>query len=106
MNNEPFADVRNVQAWATYVTPYTLPPSGHFADMLVPTTDLIRASRLLSLAASQGAPVMLVGEPGSAKTVTMAYHVASLDTTTTNMLPMVFSRRTSSLALQCALEVC
>ena len=40
-----------LQAWTTLVQPYTAPPDGRFASILVPTADIVRTSWMLRAAA-------------------------------------------------------
>jgi dynein heavy chain len=53
-----------------------------------------------------GRPCLLVGESGTAKTVTLARYLASLDPAALAVLGLNFSSRTSSLDVQRAIEDC
>ena len=53
-----------------------------------------------------GRPCLLVGESGTAKTVTLSRYLASLDPAAVAVLGLNFSSRTSSLDVQRAVEDC
>jgi hypothetical protein len=65
-----------------------------------------RTTWLLNTVAGAGKPCLLVGESGTAKTVTLSRWLASLDPSATAMLGLNFSSRTSSLDVQRAIEDC
>lgn len=67
---------------------------------------LRRTTWLLNTVAGAGKPCLLVGESGTAKTVTLSRWLASLDPSATAMLGLNFSSRTSSLDVQRAIEDC
>ena len=75
-----------------------------FSKVLVPTLDTTRYTALLSLFVSHGSPILLVGETGTAKTVTIQAYLAHLDPLSHTYLNLNFSSRTSSLDVQANIE--
>jgi dynein heavy chain, axonemal len=91
-------------SWRSAVTPYVPPPDGKFSKIIVPTADLVRSTWLTATVLGAGRPCLLVGESGTAKTVTIQSYLHSLDERTTVLLNMNFSSRTASSDVQCAIE--
>lgn len=87
------------------VKPYEPPADGQFSKILVPTVDVVRSTWLLNIVVTAGRPCLLVGESGTAKTVTIQNYLSSLDANTNLLLNINFSSRTSSMDVQCAIEV-
>ena len=75
-----------------------------FSKILVPTLDTTRYTALLNLFVGHGTPILLVGETGTAKTVTINAYLAHLDPLTHTYLNLNFSSRTSSLDVQANIE--
>ena len=92
-------DQKQWKAWSTLV-----PESGEFAKILVPTIDTVRSTWILSSQLSVGNPCLFVGEPGTAKTVTMANYYGGLDKMKYILTGMNFSSRTSSMGVQRMIE--
>uniref|UniRef100_A0A6S8LSH1 AAA+ ATPase domain-containing protein n=1 Tax=Dunaliella tertiolecta TaxID=3047 RepID=A0A6S8LSH1_DUNTE len=92
------------KAWKSYVTPYVPPADNQFSKILVPTVDVVRTTWLLQTIVSNGKPILLVGESGTAKSVTITKYLGSLDPGVNLVLNMNFSSRTSSLDVQRAAE--
>lgn len=93
------------RSWSSQVPPYTPPPDGCFARIIVPTADLVRTTWLVRTTLLQAQrPCLLVGESGTAKTVTIQSFLHSLDPATMSLLNMHFSSRTSSADVQRAVE--
>ncbi|KAF5830619.1 hypothetical protein DUNSADRAFT_14266 [Dunaliella salina] len=92
------------KAWKSYVTPYVPPADNQFSKILVPTVDVVRTTWLLHTIVSNGKPILLVGESGTAKSVTINKYLGSLDPGVNLVLNMNFSSRTSSLDVQRAAE--
>lgn len=82
--------------WSTVVPEYAPPAPFEFARVLVPTTDYVLYSSLLSRLAAVEKPVLLVGESGTAKTVTVQNFLAGLNPEKNSVLNVNFSSRTSS----------
>jgi len=90
--------------WQTYVAPYEPPADGMFSKILVPTVDTVRSRWLVDTVVRMGLPCLLVGQSGSAKSVTIQSYLNSLDKTDWTTLNLNFSSRTTSLAVQTAIE--
>lgn len=94
-----------MQAWKALVQPYTPPPDGRFASILVPTEDVVRTSWLIHTAVSGSRACLLVGDSGAGKTAVMRRFLTELDPTADMARELNFSSQTSSLQLQTNLEV-
>ena len=57
--------------WTTRVTAYEQPVPFRYSAINVPTADNVLYTYLLNTVANSGRPVLFVGEPGTAKTVTI-----------------------------------
>jgi dynein heavy chain len=86
------------------VQPFEPPADGAFSKILVPTVDVVRTTWLLSTVVGAGKPCLLVGESGTAKSVTISNYLSHLDAGTCIILNMNFSSRTSSMDVQRAIE--
>eukprot|EP00792_Barthelona_sp_PAP020_P008883 TRINITY_DN3255_c1_g1_i1.p1 TRINITY_DN3255_c1_g1~~TRINITY_DN3255_c1_g1_i1.p1 ORF type:complete len:3803 (+),score=1118.83 TRINITY_DN3255_c1_g1_i1:106-11514(+) len=64
-------------SWEDQVPLYTFPmdTTPDFNDILVPTVDSIRTEKLIDICVSQQNPILLIGEPGTAKSVTMKNYI-------------------------------
>ena len=91
-------------SWRSRVTEYVPPASGKFSQIIVPTADLVRSSWLVKTVLGAGKPCLLVGESGTAKTVTIQNYLHACDARTNVLLTMNFSSRTTSADVQRALE--
>ncbi|MEW5308429.1 MAG: hypothetical protein WDW38_000392 [Sanguina aurantia] len=92
------------KAWKTFVVPYQPPLDGQFSRILVPTVDVMRTTWLLSTVIGSGKPCLLVGESGTAKSVTIAAYLASMEPGANIVLNINFSSRTSSQDVQRTIE--
>lgn len=81
------------RAWRSYVAPYEPPVDGAFSKILVPTVDVVRTTFLVSTVVGSGKPCLLVGESGTAKSVTTSAFLGSLDATVNIVLNVNFSSR-------------
>ncbi|CAK4656794.1 hypothetical protein LEN26_006663 [Aphanomyces euteiches] len=84
------------QTWDSKVPAYVEPAPFNFSNILVPTTDSVLYSYILTQVMKTDRPVLFVGESGTAKTVTIQNYLKELDSQTTNSLGINFSSRTSS----------
>ena len=103
-----FFDVKKKSwvSWKSLVPEYDSTEDVKFSKVLVPTVDTVRSTWLLSITLGQGKSCLFVGEPGTAKSVTIAGYLASMDANSNIVLNMNFSSRTSSLDVQRAVEDC
>jgi len=92
------------KAWRVFVMPYEPPADGQFSKILVPTVDVVRSTWLLKTVVQAGKPCLLVGESGTAKSVTIANFLYLLDQASNITLNVNFSSRTSSMDVQRAIE--
>ena len=90
--------------WKSYVTGYTPPQDGRFSKILVPTVDTVRTTWLLDTVVQSGRPILLVGQSGTAQSVSVQNYLDSLNTADWTTLGLAFSSRTTSGAVQAALE--
>jgi dynein heavy chain len=90
--------------WSSEVAEFTPPADGSFHSILVPTVDTARGTWLLDTLVTAGKPLLLVGESGTAKTVTVQNYLNSLDASSWLALRINFSSRTSSADVQRSLE--
>ncbi|KAF0719904.1 Aste57867_701 [Aphanomyces stellatus] len=84
------------QTWDTKVPAYSEPAPFNFSNILVPTTDSVLYSFILTSCTKTDRPILFVGESGTAKTVTIQNYLKELDPQTMNSLAINFSSRTSS----------
>lgn len=88
------------QKWDDLVPDYEAPPNKKFSSILVPTTDTIKYSYLLSQIIYKNKPGLFCGESGTAKSVTVGSAFRSLSHEKYMFLNINFSSRTSSLDFQ------
>lgn len=69
------------------------PTDGKFSKIVVPTVDLVRSTWVVKTVLSAGKPCLLVGESGTAKTVTIQNYLNTLDPVNNILLNMNFSSR-------------
>ena len=103
-----FFDVKKKSwvSWKSLVPEYDSTEDVKFSKVLIPTVDTVRSTWLLSITMGQGKSCLFVGEPGTAKSVTIAGYLASMDSSSNIVLNMNFSSRTSSMDVQRAVEDC
>ena len=83
---------------------YQAPVPFEFSRVLVPTLDTTRYTALLGLFVGSKTAVLLVGETGTAKTVTINSYLSGLPAATHTHVALNFSSRTSSLDVQLNIE--
>ena len=83
--------------WAGRVPAYEQPVPFEFAKIMVPTKENVLYTHILSLVNSVRKPLLFVGDPGTAKTVTIQ---AFLNKSSDMKLNINFSSRTTSLDVQ------
>ena len=91
-------------SWDSKVPAYIAPEGGSFEKIIVPTIDTVRSTWLLDSQVQLGRPCLFVGEPGTAKTVTMGAYFDNLDAGRYIINRSNFSSRTSSWDVQQAVE--
>jgi dynein heavy chain len=87
-------------AWKTLVPAYVQPSPFEFSKIIVPTTENVLYTQLLTMIGRVQKPVLFVGEPGTAKTVTINNYLETLDQDKYLNLVINFSSRTTSLDVQ------
>ncbi|RUS75418.1 hypothetical protein EGW08_016829, partial [Elysia chlorotica] len=90
--------------WAHLVPAYVHEVDRKFYDILVPTVETVRSTWLLNLMVKIKRSVVMIGETGTSKTATILDYLRGVDQTTTLVLNMNFSSRTTSLDVQRNLE--
>lgn len=90
--------------WQNYVSNYSHKPNLKFHQILVPTLDTMRHYWLIDKVSSIKKPCLIVGQVGTAKTVTMQYFLHQVSPEKNLILNMNFSSRTSSINVQRNLE--
>ena len=81
--------------WTTQVVPYVQPVPFKYSSINVPTSDNVLYTYLLKTVANTGRPVLFVGEPGTAKTVTIENYMFRVLPANCLNLTVNFSSRTS-----------
>jgi dynein heavy chain len=95
------------QHWKEIVQDWTYPPDStpEFSSIIVPMVDNVRSEFLIDTIHKQGKAVLLIGEPGTAKTVTIKKflskinpesHVSKLLSYSSATTPMIFQRTIES----------
>lgn len=100
-----FYDVENHNwgRWQTKVPVYKEPDPFCFYQIMVPTTDSVIYTCLIETLAPKK-PLLLVGETGTSKTLTIQNYIRGLDCATTSRLVMNFSSRTTGRNVQSSIE--
>ena len=97
-------DARKWTKWTARVPAYAQPSPFEFAKVLVPTTDSVLYTHILTRLTLIEKPVLFVGESGTAKTVTIQNFLNSLETDKFTALNINFSSRTNSRDVQTIVE--
>eukprot|EP00698_Gefionella_okellyi_P018829 TRINITY_DN568_c0_g1_i2.p1 TRINITY_DN568_c0_g1~~TRINITY_DN568_c0_g1_i2.p1 ORF type:complete len:4478 (+),score=1217.70 TRINITY_DN568_c0_g1_i2:54-13487(+) len=98
------ASTGNWEAWRTRIPDWSYPSNftPEFSTVLVPTVDSVRTEFLVDVVAKQNKHVLLIGESGSAKTVTVQSFLSKQSELLAKTLN--FSCATSPLLLQRSIE--
>lgn len=91
------------EKWQTRVPAYQQPDPFLFYQIMVPTTDSVLYTHLLETLAPRK-PLLLVGESGTAKTLTIQTYMSKLEADTTSRLVINFSSRTTARNVQTSIE--
>jgi dynein heavy chain len=93
------------QHWRSRVPNWKYPSDSvpQFNSILVPTVDSVRSAYLIDLLAKQKYGVLLIGENGTAKTVTIQEYLRGLDSTKYKTKFMSFSSATTPELVQTAI---
>jgi dynein heavy chain len=83
---------------------YPLDSTPEFSSIIVPTVDNVRTEFLLSTLSKLGKPVLLIGEPGTAKTVTIQRFLAKFDADVHLSKRLNFSSATTPMIFQRTVE--
>lgn len=89
--------------WETLVPAYQQPAPFRFHEIMVPTTDSVLYTHILEALAPRK-PLLLIGESGTAKTLTIKTYVSNLEKDTTARLVLNFSSRTTARNVQTSVE--
>ncbi|XP_054710373.1 dynein axonemal heavy chain 5-like [Uloborus diversus] len=94
------------QHWKLMVEDYMYDPHGgiEYLSVLVPNIDIVRTDFLIHTIAKQGEPVMLLGEPGTAKTVMLKSYTVKLNPETDISKSFNFSSATTPFQFQKTIE--
>ena len=98
------AEAHRWAKWSTRVPTYEPPSPFEFSKVLVPTTDSVLYTHLLTRLTLIEKPVLFVGESGTAKTVTIQNFLNKLEVDKFNVLNINFSSRTNSKDVQNIIE--
>jgi dynein heavy chain len=92
--------------WNTRVPAYAYPQdkTPEFATIIIPTVDNVRNEFLMDIISKQSKSVLLIGEPGTAKTVTIQRYLAKMDPEVQLSKTLNFSSATTPLLFQRTIE--
>lgn len=82
--------------WEQMLGAFTPPENGEFHKILVPTNDTVKYNYLINCFLKIKKPVLLVGEPGTSKTVVIQQNLRNQDADLFSTLSLNFSSRTVS----------
>lgn len=91
------------EKWQSQVTPYAAPKPFKFYNVMVPTSDSVLYTHLLSQMAPSR-PILFVGESGTAKTTIIQNYLSQLPTKSVSRLNVNFSSRTTAADVQTNIE--
>jgi dynein heavy chain len=92
--------------WSDKVPDWSYPQdfTPEFSSIIIPTVDNVRTEFLIETISKQKTSVLLIGEPGTAKTVTMRKYLAKLNPETHLYKNMSFSSATTPNLFQRTVE--
>ena len=90
--------------WQQVVPEYQEPIPFEFSKVIVPTPDSTLYTFLLDTVVGSGRPALIVGMPGTAKTVTISHYLNSLNPESNVMLTINMSSRTSGVDVRSSIE--
>jgi dynein heavy chain len=92
--------------WKERLPEYSYPRNvtPDFSSIIVPTVDNVRSEFMMDLVAKQAKGVLLIGEPGTAKTVTIQRYIAKLNSEIHLNKGMNFSSATTPNIFQRTIE--
>ncbi|CAF4345732.1 unnamed protein product, partial [Adineta steineri] len=92
--------------WSTRVEPWEYPKNEkiEFASILVPNIDNVRITYLINILSKQEKAVLLIGEPGTAKTVIITSYLKHYDSEQHLTRNINFSSITTSNFIQKTIE--
>jgi dynein heavy chain len=92
--------------WKNKVPEWVYPQDStpEFSSIIIPMVDNVRTEYLMSVITGQGKPVLLIGEPGTAKTVTNKKYIARLNPETHLSKQLSFSSATTPGIFQRTIE--
>ena len=90
--------------WQDIVPKYVQPAPFEYSKVIVPTSDSTLYAYLLKSVVISGRPVLMVGLPGTAKTVTVQHYFNSLNEDKSVSLTINMSSRTSGVDVRTSIE--
>ena len=90
--------------WDDLLKEFGIVPNIPFSRILVSTADTVRHSYILKKLMQCNLPTLLVGHPGTGKTVTIQNCLRTLDSDKNSVLTINFSSKTSSMEVQMSIE--
>lgn len=97
------ANMHKWEKWQTHVPQYAEPSPFRFYEVMVPTTDSILYTHMLTNLAPLR-PILFVGESGTAKTTIIQKYLSTLPSSNYARLNMNFSSRTTAADVQSNIE--
>ena len=96
----------NWEHWKSQVSPFAYPKQSepNFNELFIPTVDNVRCGSLIKLIAKQKLPVLLIGESGTAKTVTIMQYLHQQNPEETLTAVVSFSSATTPYIFQRIIE--
>ena len=91
------------EKWQSLVPAYTEPSPFQFYEVMVPTTDSVLYTHLLTKLAPKR-PILFVGESGTAKTTIIQKYLSNMPTSAVTRLNINFSSRTTAADVQTNIE--
>ncbi|KAI8924469.1 dynein heavy chain and region D6 of dynein motor-domain-containing protein, partial [Entophlyctis helioformis] len=94
------------QHWKERVVDWIYPSdvTPEFSSIIIPMVDNVRTESMIETVTKQGRAVLLIGEPGTAKTVTIKKYLAKLNADTHLSKNLSFSSATTPMIFQRTIE--